>query len=237
MYNEAKRFDQLALLRFVEQNPNYSICLVNDGSKDSTWELIEEIRKNNTQVFALNLQLNSGKSEATRLGIIESLKHDSFDFVAFLDADFAAPLETIPFMFEQTSNKQFLLGSRILFLGARIERKPFRHYVGRIFATLASELLNLPIYDTQCGAKLFSRTWAEIAFRDPFITRWQFDLELIMRLINHFGWRQFKQNAQEIPLFQWIDKGDSKVKFTYMFRLPIDLIQIRRKYGKVNFNN
>lgn len=115
MYNEAKRFDQLALLRFVEQNPNYSICLVNDGSKDSTWELIEEIRKKNTQVFALNLQLNSGKSEATRLGIIESLNHDSFDFVAFLDADFAAPLETIPFMFEQTSNKQFLLGSRILF--------------------------------------------------------------------------------------------------------------------------
>ena len=72
------------------------------------------------------------------------------------------------------------MGSRVKLLGRSIERKIWRHYTGRIFATAASIVLGIPVYDTQCGAKLF-RAGPEIrsCFEQPFHSRWFFDVELI----------------------------------------------------------
>ena len=41
----------------------------------------------------------------------------------------------------------------------------------------------------------------------------------------------------EIPLKLWVEKGDSKVKLTYGFKLWFDLFEIQRKYKKIEQNN
>ena len=121
-----------------------------------------------------------------RQGITSLLKTQKFQFVGNWDADLATPLSTIPEFIEKFQSSRALVavsGSRILRLGSSIHRSVFRHYFGRVFAMVASNILNILVYDTQCGAKLFRTEHAGLIFSEHFISRWFFDVELFARSI------------------------------------------------------
>ena len=124
------------------------------------------------------------------------------------------------------------MGSRVLRAGAIIERSPRRHYLGRVFATAASVGLDLPFYDTQCGAKLIGRELVEPLFKEPFLSRWLFDLELLMRLRRLLGEDDFKSGVIEVPLNRWVDKGGSRIRMKDLIAVPYHLLRIRHHYRR-----
>ena len=87
----------------------------------------------------------------------------------------------------------------------------------------------MPLYDTQCGAKLIRADAARQIFAEPFISRWIFDVELIARLIERCGER-INEAMVEVPLRQWTGVAGSKVKPSSFLVAFTDLIKIAAKY-------
>jgi glycosyltransferase involved in cell wall biosynthesis len=203
----------------------------NDGSTDDTGKIVEAFRqKYPDRIKVFTLQKNSGKAEAVRQGILEAAKDERYSYIGFWDADLATPLAEIAHLLAFSSGRKIMLGSRWKRLGALIERKGSRHLLGRAFSTFASIILRLPVYDTQCGAKLFAREIIFV-FDEKFITKWLFDIELLARYRNKFGRQNALNDIIEIPVNQWMEKGGSKLKLTHMLGVPAELLKINSKYN------
>ena len=229
-YNEEERLQLSEFSRFFKTDNTTFFCFVDDGSTDSTKKIVADfVKKNPERAQAVFLSFNQGKAEAVRQGIKSLLKTHKLKFVGYWDADLATPLSTILEFIEMFQSSRALVavcGSRILRLGASIHRSVFRHYFGRVFATVASNILNIPVYDTQCGAKLFSAEHAGLIFSEHFISRWFFDIELFARSIELMGRHKTVSSIYEVPLRQWHDKGESKVSWGSMIRTPMELLRI-----------
>jgi glycosyltransferase involved in cell wall biosynthesis len=241
-YNEAKRFPLAEFEAFLAAAPDVSFVLVNYGSKDTTSAVLKKYRDTCPErIHVVDRAQNKGKAESVREGLNVAIAlPNPTPIIGFWDADLATPLNALYDMLrvfedrrERRPDVQMVFGARVNLLGREIHRMPIRHYLGRIFATAVSVMLGLPIYDTQCGAKLF-RVGPQTPglFKEPFITRWVFDVEIIARWIrlNKFNRAAVKASIFEYPLHRWEDIGGSKVKpydFVLAFR---DVLRIYRKY-------
>lgn len=232
-YNEAERLDQAAFLRYVHDVRDVSLLFVNDGSRDRTSEVLRELAARDPAGMAvLDRKANVGKAEAVRAGLLEALRSPDAAYAGFWDADLATPLEVIGdfvAMLDQRPDIDMVIGSRVKLLGRQIERQAVRHYLGRVFATFASLSLDLPVYDTQCGAKLFRVTPAlRQVLAEPFLSRWIFDVELIARFLTLD--RGFAHRIYEFPLLAWRDVPGSKIKPRDFVRATAELWAIYQRY-------
>ena len=239
-FNEERRFDVAGFVSYVSGRADRSLCLVNDGSRDDTARVLEDIkRRSPKQVHVVTLETNVGKGEAVRRGILHALSTTKPDFVGYWDADGATPLDEVDGMLAIMSTRPeclLVLGSRWKRLGSRIERHAIRHVLGRVFASLASVTLSLPVYDSQCGAKLIRADSAAMLFAEPFVTKWLFDVELLARLrnIERTGSACPDTLAIEMPLKSWRDVRGSRFRWSQMAGAPVDLVRIRSHYFRKN---
>jgi glycosyltransferase involved in cell wall biosynthesis len=234
-YNEEKGISNSEYSNFLNNNRQVLICFVNDGSKDNTLGVLNVLKaKHETQIHILSLEKNSGKAEAVRAGITYCNAHFHHQYIGYLDADLATTLEEFIDLRNYLQGEiVFSFGSRIRKIGSTIERENSRFLIGRVIATFISNILDIKVYDTQCGSKLFTRAISEQLFEKELISKWLFDVELFYRMILLFGREKAIQKMLEIPLKLWVEKGDSKVKLSYGFKLWFDLYKIRCEYKKM----
>jgi len=219
------------------REPSVHFAFVDDGSTDNTIARIESIRASNEDHVSVHRSpLNQGKAEAVRLGMNFALEQGA-EYVGYWDADLATPLDAIPqFMavFAERPDLDMVFGSRVKLLGLHVERRAGRHYLGRVFATVVSTILRLPIYDTQCGAKI-SRVGSKTRglTTERFQTRWVFDVEILARYIREVGSPEAAAlRIYEYPLHCWEDVGGSKVRPTDFLLAFRDVIRIYWKYTR-----
>lgn len=237
-FEEARRMPVGEFERFLASRPpGLRLLFVDDGSRDATPDLLRSLaRKHPDGAEVLVQPRNLGKGEAVRAGMRHALAEGA-DAVGYWDADLATPLRCLPDfagLLAAHPGRDVILGSRVRLLGRVITRNPLRHYLGRVFATAVSLLLKLPVYDTQCGAKLFRRTPAlEAALAEPFRSRWIFDVELLGRLLSHYRAQAPAREAEaffEAPLPRWRDVGGSRLRPRDFLRAAPELWLLRREF-------
>ena len=231
-FNEERRLD---VARFIElaDAKDVQLLFVDDGSSDGTGRVLSELAARKTNIAFLRLSKNGGKGEAVRQGMLAALakKAEAPVIVGYADADLSTPPEELVRLRDEMTltGVSVVTAARVALIGRDIRRRAARHYLGRVFATVASGILDAPFYDTQCGAKFFrSSTLLREVLEKPFRSRWAFDVELLGRLL--VGTRAnppLERSAfLEVPLYHWEDVGGSKLKTSGMIAAVGDLASI-----------
>jgi len=202
----------------------WELIISDDGSTDQTVAIIEELGFANINL--LKAPCNQGKGSAVRAGIIAARG----DFILFADADNSTPIEQIHQLLPllKTGAYDLAIGSRATIAAHTQHRSLVRRTMSATLRAIVHYGLQLDIYDSQCGFKVFHQSVAKHLVQLQTMPGFAFDLELL------FLAKKYHYQIIEISV-EWIDAPGSKVhpiRDTYRFIRDILKIQINNLRGR-----
>jgi dolichol-phosphate mannosyltransferase len=194
------------------------LIVVCDGT-DRTADVVERIaaQRPDLRIRCLRFDHRLGKGG----GVIEGLKAAGAPVVGFFDADGSTNIGEMLRLVAATASADGAIGSRWAD-GARLTVRQglVRRLESRGFNLLIRVLFGLSYHDTQCGAKVFSRSAIDAVLPRMVSRGFEFDVELLWRL-KRAGYRII-----EVPI-EWQNKGDSRVERKDMIRMLSGLLKVR----------
>jgi glycosyltransferase involved in cell wall biosynthesis len=223
-YNESARIPATlqSVIACIRANQwDAEVIVVNDGSTDSTAQVVRDIAQRDSEIRLIENPGNRGKGYSVRSGILQAYG----EVVMFTDADMSAPMEEADRLFAAiAAGADIAIGSRWLESGRQTHRQPlYRQFFGRCFNTVCRMVMQLPFADTQCGFKAFTRAAAQTVFQLQTIERWGFDPEILFIALKR-GFR-----VVEVPV-SWAH--DERTRMSYLK----DGMQMLKELALVRWN-
>ena len=211
-FNEAVRIGEtlaITLAYLEKESPASEAIVVNDGSTDSTAEVIRKVSAVPSSVAVRLLENfpNRGKGGAVRTGLSSATK----PIGVFFDADLSTPIDELPKIVEPIARGEvdIAFGSRALDRKLIGNRQPWRREQGgRVFNLVVRVATGLPFWDTQCGFKAFRMEACRPIIEAANVIGFGFDVELLL-LTQRAGLR-----LREIPV-RWNHHEGSKIRFVH----------------------
>lgn len=224
-YNEAEHIKENLLKAsgiIAKFQEDFKIIVVNDGSKDSTYEEICQASAQDSHIEYVSYSKNRGKGGAIKEGV----KHAQGEYIAFLDSD----LELPPIMLKDFMSTLKSSGSHIA-IGSKLHRDSKLHYplVRRIMSfgyyIMLKLMFKLSIKDTQTGIKLFRSEVIKPICEQLTTTGFAFDIEILATAAKK-GY-----SIVEMPIileFSRERREKSRMTFKTIVRVFQDTLKIRK---------
>jgi dolichyl-phosphate beta-glucosyltransferase len=215
------------LCAVLEATGGVKILVVEDGGGEVEQARISTMisgwRKQHACLLPpLLLAQNIGKGGAVYAGWE---KNERAGWLGFVDADGSCPAGEVARLIEvarrESTPPRALFASRVKMLGRKIKRDLKRHLLGRIYATMVSELLDIPVYDSQCGLKLVPAGAFEKARSLLSVPGFAFDADLLLALL------RTGCEVIETPI-DWHETPGGKIRLVRdSLRMARDILAIR----------
>ena len=202
-----------------ENNYSYEVIFIDDGSTDSSWEVIKKISNENPNVKGIRFQRNFGKSQALHAGFARA----KGDVVITMDADLQDSPDEIPELYNMVINQNYDLVSG--WKKKRFDSVITKNLPSKLFNWAARKTSDVQLNDFNCGLK---------AYKNEVIKNIEVSGEMhryIPVLAKNAG---FNKIGEKPVLHQARKYGDSKFGINRFINGFLDLITIwfLSRYGK-----
>ena len=152
LYNEEESLPELHnwIVRVMDENKfSYELIFIDDGSKDKSWEVIQQLSQNNKNVKGIKFRRNYGKSPALHLGF-EAAKGN---VVITMDADLQDSPDEIPELY-----KMIIEGNYDLVSGwkqKRFDNAFTKNLPSKLYNYINRKISGIKLHDMNCGLKAY----------------------------------------------------------------------------------
>jgi glycosyltransferase involved in cell wall biosynthesis len=199
---------------------SYEVIMVDDGSNDESWSVIEKLRIQYPALKGIRFQRNYGKSAALN----EGFKAAQGDIVVTMDADLQDSPDEIPEFYNMITNEGYHLVSG--WKKKRYDNTFTKNIPSKIYNAVARRSSGIKLHDFNCGIKAYQlkvvksiEVFGEMHRYIPILAKWAGFKKIGEKVVVHqarkygttkFGWERFVNGFLDLMTIQFLSKFGKK---------------------------
>jgi len=261
LFNEEESLPELAewIDRVcTEHNYRYEVIMVDDGSTDSSWSVIESLSQDFPGIKGIRFQRNYGKSAALN----EGFKATAGPVVITMDADLQDSPDEIPELYRMIMGEGYDLVSG--WKKVRHDNAFTKNLPSKLYNAVNRQMSGLKLHDMNCGLKAYRRkvvksieVYGEMHRYIPILAKWAGFRKIGEKVVVHrprkygvskFGWERFVNGFLDLLSIQFISRFGKKpmhffgllgmitfiIGFGLVVYLVIERLQVGSSFGLTN---
>ena len=223
LFNEAESLPEL--MQWIDRvmqthNYSYEVIMVDDGSKDNSWQTIQSLRTTYPSLKGIKFQRNYGKSAALN----EGFKMAKGDIVVTMDADLQDSPDEIPEFYDMITKEGYHLVSG--WKKKRYDNTFTKNIPSKIYNAVARRSSGIILHDFNCGIKAYQlkviksiEVFGEMHRYIPILAKWAGFSKIGEKVVVHqarkygttkFGWERFVNGFLDLMTIQFLLKFGKK---------------------------
>jgi glycosyltransferase involved in cell wall biosynthesis len=195
---------------------SYEIILIDDGSTDDSWKVIQSLREQNSNIKGIKFQRNYGKSAA----LCEGFNAANGDVVITMDADLQDSPDEIPSLYNMIKEEGYDLVSG--WKKKRYDNTLTKNIPSKLFNAATRGMSGIKLHDFNCGLKAYKKqvvksieVYGEMHRYIPVLAKWAGFRNIGEKVVEHrkrkygitkFGWDRFINGFLDLASIQFVGR-------------------------------